>query len=199
MILGPDQIGASPRCGALAKHTTLVSGNTLGSRVWTDGKRISPMLPRPPVVVKCHQCAECFWLDQAEKVGTVERRVKEGRIVDPAWTAAPVVQEPTEEEYYQALQKGLAADARHERSLRVSAWWRSNDSCREISDSDVDEVGAASGKRRENLQALVGLLREEDENDRIMKAEALRQLGEFKSAHQVLGRVSAAEYAEVVR
>lgn len=98
MIPGPDQIVACPNCGALAKYMTLTSGNTFGARVWTDGKQVAPMLPRPPAVVKCQQCAECHWLADARKVGTVERWGDEGGQVDPAWTAAPVVQEPAEDE-----------------------------------------------------------------------------------------------------
>ena len=48
MILGPDQIVACPFCAGLAKYMTLISGNTFGSHVWTDGKQIAPMLPRTP-------------------------------------------------------------------------------------------------------------------------------------------------------
>jgi hypothetical protein len=45
----------------------------------------------------------------------------------------------------------------------------------------------------------VSLLDEADENDRIMKAEVLRELGEFESARLVLSRVTSAEYTMVVR
>lgn len=36
MMPGPDQIVACPRCGALAKYTTFLSGNTIGALLWTD-------------------------------------------------------------------------------------------------------------------------------------------------------------------
>ena len=130
MLPGPDQIVACPHCKALAKYMTLMSGNTFGARVWTDGKQDAPMLPHPPAVVKCRQCAECYWLAEAKVVGTVEPWGGKRPKVDPAWTAAPEVQEPSEEEYYQALEKGLAGDPRQERSLRVLAWWRRNDAFR---------------------------------------------------------------------
>jgi hypothetical protein len=70
MLAGPDQIVACPHCKALAKYMTLMSGNTFGARVWTDGKQDAPMLPHPPAVVKCRQCA-----------GGSERPPHEGRSV----------------------------------------------------------------------------------------------------------------------
>ena len=42
MIPGPDQIVACPKCNGLAKYRTLLSGNTFGARVWTDGKQDAP-------------------------------------------------------------------------------------------------------------------------------------------------------------
>lgn len=199
MIPGPEQIVACPYCNALAKYMTLTSGNTFGARVWTDGKQVAPMMPRLPAVVKCHHCAECFWLADAKKVGTVQRWGGEDRQVDPAWTAAQVVQEPTEEEYYEAVRKGLAADLQQEWTLRILSWWRRNDTFPDAPQREADSIGIGSGEWRKNLEALVGLLDEADENDRLMKAEVLRELGEFESAQQVLGRVTSAEYTSVVR
>jgi hypothetical protein len=177
---------------------TLTSGNTFGARVWTDGKQVAPMLPRPPAVVKCHHCGDCFWLADAKEVGTVERWGDTGGRVDPAWTAAQVVQEPTEEEYYEAIRRGLATDTAQERTLRILAWWRRNDTFRDASRCEAGSISSGSGEWRTNLQALVSLLNEADENDRLMKAEVLRELGEFDSAQQLLGRVTSVDYTTVV-
>lgn len=198
MLPGPDKIVACPSCGTFAKYGTLRSGNTFGARVWTDGKQVAPMFPRPPAVVKCHHCAECYWLIDAKEVGVVEPWGDEDMQVNPAWAIAQVVQEPTEEEYYQALQKGLATDSQQERALRVLAWWRRNDAFRDAPQTGVKNIATASGKCRKNLEALVNLFDEADENDRLMKAEMLRELAEFESAKLVLSRVTSAEYASVV-
>lgn len=199
MIIGPDQIVACPHCEALARYMTLRSGNTFGARVWTDGKQNAPMLPLPPAVVKCHHCAECYWLADARKIGTVNPWGDESVQVDPSWAASPVVQEPSETEYYRALQEGLAANPEQEETLRVLAWWRRNDAFRDGPQGITVSDAHVSGASRENLNVLVRLLDEADENNRLMKAEALRELGEFESANQVLSRVTSAEYAEVVR
>ncbi len=199
MIPGPDQIVACPHCKGLAKYMTLMSGNTIGARVWTDGKQVAPMLPRPPAVVKCRHCVECYWLADAKEVGTVERWGGKGQQVDPAWTAAQEVQEPFEDEYYQALEKGLGGDSQQERNLRVLAWWRRNDAFRDACQAQAGSIAATPAKCRKNLEALASLLDEADENDCLMRAEVLRELGEFESAKQVLSRVTSAEYTTVIR
>ncbi len=197
MIPGPYQIVACPHCQELAKYMTLMSGNTFGARVWTDGKKVAPMLPRPPVVVKCHHCTQCYWLADAEKVGTEEPYEEEGRKVNPSWAAAQVVREPTEDEYYQALQEGLAADPQQERRLRVLAWWRRNDAIRGIGQAKISSVAITSSCKK-NLEALIDLLDEAVEYDRFISAEVLRELGEFESAKIILNSVTSSKYAAVV-
>ena len=191
MIPGPDQVIACPNCKGLAQYMTLVSGNTFGARTWTDGKQIAPMLPRPPVVVKCHHCGEFYWLAEAEEVGTIKPWEGKGGEANPAWDDAQKVVEPTEEEYYQAIEKGFATNSRQERSLRVLAWWRRNDAFRDTAQAQFLEGANASGACRENLEALGELLTEEDDNDRLMKVEVLRELGDFEPAMQVLGHVTS--------
>src|ERR1700710_3272861 len=89
------------------------------------------MLPRPPAVVKCRHCGECYWLGDAEKAGTIDPWRGEAQQVNPSWATAEEVQEPTEEEYYAAMEKGLPTDSEQKRRLRVLAWWRSNDAFRD--------------------------------------------------------------------
>lgn len=127
MVPGPNQIVACPSCGALAKYGTLASGNTFGARIWTDGRRHYPMLPRAPAVVKCSHCNIVHWLSEARKVGRVELWGKELQAVPSAWRSAENVQEPDEFQYYEALRAGLARTREQERNLRIFAWWRAND------------------------------------------------------------------------
>jgi hypothetical protein len=197
MIPGPDQIVACPHCGGLAKYLTLVSGNTFRARVWTDGKQVAPMLPRPPAIVKCRHCAECYWLADAREVGTIEPWGSGEEIIDPAWTAAQEVEEPSEDEYYRAIEKGLARNVEQERNARIFAWWRRNDAFRELAPTRCETTVPAASKR--NLEDLTTLLQESDENDCVMKAEVLRELGDFEFAKRVLSRVTSAEFNAVVR
>jgi hypothetical protein len=198
MIPGADQIIACPKCAGLAKYMTLVSGNTFGARIWTDGKQIAPMLPRPPVVVKCRNCAGFYWLAEADEIGTFYPQGEGGEEVNPDWTAAQMIEEPTEDDYYQAIEEGFAINSEQERSLRVLAWWRRNDAFRDIAQKQVLEGANAIGVCRENLEVLRHLLTAEDDNDRFMKVEVLRELGEFESALQVLSLVNSPELDAVV-
>lgn len=198
MIPGPDQIIACPHCSALAKHGTLMSGNTMGAHGWTDGKQIAPMLPRPPAVVLCQQCAQCYWLADAAKIGTVDLWGDRSPQTDPSWTNAPYVQEPGETEYYQALQGDLAANPKEERTLRILAWWRRNSAFRDIPQGTIDDAAIVTGATRDNLNALVELLNDGQADNRLMKAEVLRELGAFEAAIAELDRVTTAEYAKAV-
>ena len=197
MLPGPNQIVACPHCEALAQYETLTSGNTFGVRVWTDGKQVAPMLPQPPAVAKCRHCEECYWLADAREVGTLELWGNASNQSDPTWRAAPKVEEPSETDFYAALNKGLATDDQQELELRILAWWRRNDVCRDDVRGARQTTLTEEGRR--NLDELVRLLDEGDESDLIMKAEALRELGEFKAAGEILDRVTSEEYAAVVR
>lgn len=201
MVHGPDVVVACPKCAVLARYWTLVSGNTFGMRLWTDGKVVYPMLPHPPAVVTCGHCGVCYWLADAEEIGTVDWRYDDRQHIPPEWVAAEQVQEPTEEEYYQALEKHLATGPEQERNLRISAWWRRNDAFRDDPTVAFEGEGDADAQApwRKNLEALVRLLREEDANESLMMAEALRELGDVESAKHILERVDSAETDDVVR
>ncbi len=189
MIPGPDRVIACPHCRALARHRTLTSGNTFGARTWSDGRTIAPMLPQPPSVVRCHACAGFYWLADADEVGTFEPWGKEADAADPAWTAAPHVQEPAEADYHEAIGQGLATDRELEFSLRLLTWWRRYDAWREDPESAAVARAAEPGPWRENLEALVQLFDDTDAEQGLVKAEALRELGRFAEAREALARV----------
>ena len=198
MMPGPDQVIACPSCQGLAKYGTLMSGNTFGARVWTDGKQDAPMLPQPPAMVRCHHCRAFYWLKDAKKVGLVEPWGEPAQDIPAAWQAAEEVQEPSESEYYEAIHAGLARSQEQERTIRILAWWRSNDAFRDVGEAVVNAERLNEAERISNLQALLLLLNGNDEGSLIMRAEALRELGMWQEAEEVLSRIQSEGYAEVV-
>ena len=132
------------------------------------------MLPRPPAVVKCHHCAKCYWLTDAEKIGTFSSWRGAEQTVDPTWIAAEAVQPPGEGEYYNAIAMGLAVNPKQARNLRILAWWRSNDVFRDASADGTEGVLPLSAAARDNLNALATLLRDGDSSDGILRAEVHR-------------------------
>lgn len=197
MLPGPDQVIACPTCRTLARYGTLASGNTAGARTWTDGKQVAPMLPHPPAIVRCAHCKEVYWLAEARKIGKVDRWSNSDP-VNPDWSAAPQVEEPEEDEYYRALDLGLAGTAEEERTVRVLAWWRANDGERN-GEQRASRSAPAAARWKKNLEALVFLVAEEDDGERLMKAELLRELGRFDVAQAVLDQITSPNVAGVVR
>lgn len=201
MVPGPDEIVACPHCGRLTKCMTLLSGNTFDESLWSDGKRVAPMLPQPPVVVKCRHCAKCHWLTNAKRVGSIDRcDIESGieeREIEPSWLHAEEVEEPSEEEYYQILDAGFATDVDQEKRIRILAWWRRNDPYREAAFAEAEKVPSMSAGCKKNLEALGNLLRETAEDDRIMKAEVMRELGRFDSAKALLTLVRSEEFQSI--
>ena len=190
MIVGPDRIVACPHCKGLARCTSLVSGNNYGARLWTDGRYVAPWLPASPQVVRCRRCSEIYWLADAERVGNLDPLASEDS-VDPAWRAAEAVQEPSEQEYYLAIEKRLAGDADQERTLRVAAWRKHNDAVRRDPPATPSDAVSEVDGWRGNLEALASLLDDQDENHRPLKAEMLRGLGRFEAATAVLDSVTS--------
>jgi hypothetical protein len=195
MIPGGDQIVACPHCAGLAKYEKLLSGNSFGALVWTDGKQEAPMMYRPPPFVKCSHCAGYYWLADAQEVGRTGPMWYDDQPADPGWADAPTVDEPTEEEYYEVLRSGLTIDPEQVKGLRTMAWWRRNDAFRL---NWAGNNAAMSGACRENLETLAGLMDETDQEGQLMKAEILRELGEFDAATLVLDRVVSPDFGWVV-
>jgi hypothetical protein len=72
------------------------------------------------------------------------------------------------------------SDPQKERYVRLQTWWAFNDCRRESQELPLSSIEI------ENLHAFINLLDENEENDRLMKAEVLRELGEFTVAEKLL-------------
>jgi hypothetical protein len=93
---------------------------------------------------------------------------------------AKSIAEPTFADYIDFLSTGVF-DSEKERYIRLHAWWAGNDLRR--------EGGLASPMtkaERKNLRAILPLLEESNDSDRLMKAEGLRELGAFAAAEKLL-------------
>ncbi len=133
MIPGPDTIIGCPKCGALAKVPSLLSGNTIGAWWWTDGKMEAMMLPQYPEITRCRACAGFYWVIDARQVGEIDYYFSEPetmRAIPEEWKDAEKIRELSEEEYLQALAEGLGTPQKRELYLRVQTWWAGNDQFR---------------------------------------------------------------------
>jgi len=179
MTPGPTIIRECSACGKYIAQPTMRSGNTFGARFWTDGKRDSPMLPDQPLLVKCQHCGALDWIAELRQVGEVDPWGSEtddkNRFPDARPALTPALQD------YADFLEGGVSDKQKERYIRLQAWWVGNDPRRESEKSaQLDSFEA------DNLRIFVSLLDESKDNDRVMKAEALRELGEFVGAEKLL-------------
>jgi hypothetical protein len=209
VIIGQMMI-ACPHCGALVTHYSMTSGNTFGARMWTDGCMEAPMWTACPPIGICHRCENGYWLEDAREVArNAFGRIHKGPDGDPQ--EAQELVEPDEGDFYHLLRAGFATDRRRERILRTLAWHRSNDLLREGStrrcktrrqrqrpsrwpdllpwlpeEALPPSPPVAQTEVRENLQKLAALLDDACEQDRLQKAEILRELGDFDAALRLL-------------
>ena len=179
MTPGPTIIRECSGCGKhIAQHTN-GSGNTFGARFWTDGKRNAPMLPDQPWLVKCPHCSILVWIDEQKPVGECGPWGARGESSNPFKDARPA-SVPTLPEY-SAFLSAEVEGVEKERYLRLRTWWAGNDARRDGADiKPLTDVETA------NLRAFSALLNEREDNDRLMKAEALRELGIFEEVEVLL-------------
>ena len=145
------------------------------------------MLPHPPAIVRCDGCGHVYWLKDAQKIGELSLGEKCESAAPPEWQQAEFVHEPDEGGYYRAIGRGMARTREEEKEARILAWWKSNEPLRR--DLNVMPSGIDVGGRQANLECLISLLDEDEERDRITKAEILRELGRFEEALATLGAV----------
>lgn len=175
MIPGESIIRRCPSCGGSIRQRTLVSGNTFGARLWTDGKMDAPMLPRYPPLVRCPHCAALLWLPAAEEVGTEH----------PGEAGTPGVEDPptpTVKDLLEASRTPPAGAQDEEVFIRIEAWHAANDPQRRDPRADPPR----STESEANMEALSRLLDPKEPEQRIMKAELHRELGLFDEAERLL-------------
>ena len=82
--MNPDnpRILTCPHCGGKKKVLSLLSGNTFDMRMWSDNKRVYPMLPEPSFIQKCPHCGGYFLLSRqkGDEYGNDLFCLNEGRL-----------------------------------------------------------------------------------------------------------------------
>jgi len=180
----------APGCKKPVKFSTIVSGNTFGATFWTDGKREAPMLPDEPWLRKSPSEGVLFWSDECEEVGRIDSFTREDG--NPKRGNLEFAKEPDESDYLAATSNGTADTEEKLRYIRMRLWWRGNDRVRR------KEITHLPKEHIQNLSELASLLSEEDANQRLMKAEVLRELSHFDEALRLLEGTFPGDYQDAV-
>ena len=213
----PRSIKKCPQCGQTLSLSHAVRQPVY--RNWTDGKtlrfeRLGKWIVQSfvtPELVKCPKCAHVFWIEDAEEVGHYHymddgwmlkdegnKWIKVKRYDHPIIKEAVFPLAPNENDYYKAL-IDLVRNKKDVEFLRIGGWQAANDNRRFSKDQSTH---AFSSETIKNMQALSFLFDENDENERLMKAEIARELGRFNEAISLLhshfteGRAKNAAFIE---
>ncbi|MGF1760278.1 hypothetical protein L4D76_20580 [Photobacterium sagamiensis] len=174
---------ACTHCQSAIEIIPLLSGNTLGGTLWSDGFLETDQMPNQDLLGRCRHCNNIVCLSDLKPYPQQE---------DPADTGDHSYLSLTLADYEMLLQQlGNIAEHYHP-YLRLKFWQRSNDQ-RRYSDPTV----LFTEQEQQNLQALLPLLGDEDAG-RLLKAEIYRQQGEFEHAQRVLSDPFDHRVSEVV-
>lgn len=215
MTLGPTIVKKCPGCGQLIEEITITSTNNIGAVYWTDGEYFAPMDPPLPALVKCPLCEEMVWLQELEVLGIKGGRLWDGaleqmrkqRLADEEGSdtvgeggriedfdgSLPFINLKAGD-YFELLKKG-GLDRKKTLFLRLHAWRAENNSRRTSSEfPKLYEMGydremlPLRDKEVVNMEALAAMLDERKHQERMLKAEIMRELGRFDQALALLAK-----------
>ena len=143
------------------------------------------MLPDESLLRKHPSEGVLFWADECKKIGTIpfDGDSKQAE----RWKDVPYDEEPSEQNLFSALESGIADTEEKVRYLRIRLWWAANDSIRGSGSGTLTEL------HLDNLSCLAMLLAENEPDQRLMMAEAFRELGRFEIAADCLVKDLPAE------
>ena len=188
MLPGPFYIYKCPSCGSLLSRGSLMSGNTFGAKLFSDGKMITNMLPEFPDLTKCRKCNTIFWLSKLKEIGTY----KWGANKNSTWKKAKEAEFLDIDDYFRALDSKIAENKKEELFIRLGIWRAYNDRIRSgnviFNDKD-DELRWSN-----NVNILLTLLDQSEINEKITIAEIYRNKGEFDKCMNIIKSIKENKY-----
>ena len=173
MLPGPDTVLLCPMCKGKLRKQTWLSGNSFGSKLWSDGYMVASMMPDPVVVTSCPHCSSIFWVADAQEEGDVpepeyfdevvevkrafwfgKKKVRKSGRRDSELASLPKIKHSDVDGIRIALdQLNPEDEPRKEEYVRTRLWWAINDRFRETPDAVPDP--AVEEENRQNLERLV--------------------------------------------
>ena len=183
MLYADDIIYECSNCKHPVSTISVLSGNTFGSTLYSDGYLYAPMMDSAPSISKCPNCYTFIWINKLESIESVKEgehasRLKPLNLLD--------CMEAIEGEEYGSLED--------EKFLRVKAWWLFNDYLRELEhqESELDKRDdVIKDFYKSNLLRLKQILNLDNVNEKIQLAEVCRNLCEFESCMKIINELPA--------
>jgi len=179
----PDYNYKCPKCGNILSNRSLMSENPFPSKLYSDWKKMVPMLPEFPDLTKCKECKEIFWLSDLKEIGASGWEWEENESTI-SWNFITELEFLTIDDYYRIVESGFSKDKNEEQYIRMHLWWAYNDRLREgkrLFLGDGDEL-----RWTDNCQKLKVLFDPEDVYQKLLIAELNRNMGNFNECMNIL-------------
>lgn len=191
MIPGLTFIYECPACSHILKKGSLASGNTFGAKLYSDGKVDASMFSKYPDLTKCKKCNTLFWLSKLKSIGYYEWY----HTARPEWKIADKAEFLELDDYFRAIDSGMAKTPKQELYIRHKIWWAYNDKIRSgknIFDDENDEL-----KWNDNLNKLLLFIKPSNPNQKFMISEINRNLGNFDKCIEILQSIRKKDMAGI--
>jgi hypothetical protein len=172
----------------------MLSGNTFGAKFWLDGKMDAPMMPEYPAYAACPHCKGNFWVDDTKVVksfGYDEEREIPDLTLDSNQNPIPYMV-PTKKIYLQGLNDSNITKE-NEIYLRSKLMQIYNDVNR---DQKVQKP--AITPQIENWNRLLEILDPNDTQEKLLKVEIYREMGNFEEAKKAFTGEFDEEYMDTI-
>lgn len=192
MIPGPIYIHQCPYCIKLISRYSLLSGNSNGVKVYSDGKSIKPMAPEFPIITKCANCKNIFWIKDAKPIGSYDY---EDNIFGDSfeentkneWKEAESASTLSVYDLISVLGTEITKTKDLEIYIRERIWLGFNDRVRDnkiLFTSEKDKI-----LYTENIKNYIPLLDSNNINDIFKIAELYRNIGNYKKCKELLNEI----------
>ena len=206
----PPAIVHCPFCDHRVSQATPRSGNSIGATFWTDGKIEGPMVSKWFDLISCpHQDCNAYFLGSEAKLDVLQPGFGDNDFddVDPfadddseelRWKYTqqfPKSRSLSESDWLTALESGVFGASERQIGARITIWHLSNDQVRK----DTSLAVEYSAAQEENMLRLLHLLemaaskeqrrKSAAEENLLMRAEILRELGNFETARTTLNEI----------
>lgn len=168
---GNSQILTCPFCGMTKEILSLISGNTFGAELWSDNKKIAPMLPEISYIQKCPKCGKYYIIERQETI-----YAKNGYSLEQGLLTYPEVKEA----FIQLSEEGFISK-QEESKVRImlhhayNDYYFRNKEDKEIKDNDRSSF-------HDNALWLINNII----TDNVLKAEFYREIGELETAYTII-------------
>lgn len=190
MILGPTYIYQCPSCNNLFSRPTLLSGNSNGVKIYSDGKSIKPMDPELPIITKCTNCKDIFWIKDAKQIGSYEDSFFGDSYEENTkkeWKEAEQASTLSVYDLLKTLGTEITKTKDLEFYIRERIWWGFNDRVRNkkiLFTSEEDKM-----LYTENIKNYIPLLDSNNINDIFTIAELYRNIENYEKCKELLNEI----------